>query len=273
VLDASAAGEFGTSVQITGPTTQTLPTNSDGCAFFAFLTPGTYVVTLNTPGFVDHQSAAVPTQTVGVTVGNVSSVQFDYDQAATLSLTFTAAAGGTIPNNISVTLGNTQFVPTGAKRFSGTGLVRTLSSLFPSPAGYTVWAGTCADADPEGQNPNTGGPYWPGALRPAALDSSPGMTTAGIVPVKTAALTVYQTGAIPLVGVTVTANHAADQTCGSGATYTLGVTDATGHLTTALPYGTWKIQVTGKSPQGGVWPNLVLNPTTPATPALNVNAI
>ena len=79
---------------------QTLPTNSDGCAFFAFLTPGTYTVSLNTVGYVNRQSVQNPSQTVGVTVGNVSSVQFDYDQAATLSLTFAADAGGTIPTDL-----------------------------------------------------------------------------------------------------------------------------------------------------------------------------
>jgi hypothetical protein len=271
VLDASGAGEDGTSVQISGPSVQTLPTNSDGCAFFAFLAAGTYTVSLNTPGYVDRQSATVPTQTVGVTVGNVSSVQFDYDQAATLALTFTASAGGTIPNNISVTLGNTSFVPSGAKRFAGTGLTRTLTNLFPSSGGYTTWAGTCADADPEGQNPNSGGAFWPGAQRPDALNADPGVTTAGTVAVKSVGITVFKfTGHVAQAGVTVVATHAADQTCGSGASYTLGTTDATGALNSALPYGTWTITVTGKTPKPS-WPLVVLDPRSATTPSVEAD--
>jgi hypothetical protein len=36
-----------------------------------------------------------------------------------------------------------------------------------------------------------------------------------------------------------------------------------------LPYGTWQITVTGKSPVT-TWPSLVLDPTQPATPTLTV---
>jgi hypothetical protein len=273
VLDSTAAGEFGTSVLISGPVVQTLPTNSQGCAFFAFLPAGTYAVSLNTPGFVDRQSVAVPTQTAGVTVGNTSSVQFEYAQAASLTLTFTADAGGSIPNNLPITLGNTQFVPTGTKRFFGTGMTRTLGSLFPAAGGYTAWAGSCADADPEGQNANTGGPYWPGAQRPDALDSQPGSSITSTVAVKSAGITVYKPGSLPLAGVTVVATHTADQLCGSGATYTLGTTDAAGFINAALPFGTWRISVTGKSPVGGTWPNLVLDPNATTTPTLSVNTL
>ena len=245
-------------MQISGPTVQTLPTNSDGCAFFAFLPAGTYAVSLNTPGFVDRQSVAVPTQTAGVTVGNVSSVQFDYDQAASLTLTFTADAGGSIPNNLPITLGNTQFVPTGTKRFFGTGMTRTLGSLFPAAGGYTAWAGSCADADPEGQNANTGGPYWPGAQRPDALDAA-GKLDRRHGHGEDRIDHRLQDRAAAAGGATVVATHAADQLCGSGATYTLGTTDAAGFINAALPFGTWRISVTGKSPQSA-WPSLVLDP-------------
>lgn len=272
VLDSNAAGEFGTSVQISGPMVQTQPTNSDGCAFFAFLTPGTYVVSLNTPGFVDRQSVATPSQTVGVTIGNTSSVQFDYDRGATLSLTFAADAGGTIPIAIPVTLGNTQFLPTGEKTYAGTGLIRAITSLFPAADGFTAWAGSCADADPEGQNASTGGLYWPTGQRPDPLDAVPGGTTAGTIAVKTAALTVYGTGHLPLAGAAVVATHTADQSCAAGETYTLGVTDATGLLNAALPYGTWKISVTAKSPLS-TWPSLVLDPTVATTPTLEVDTL
>jgi hypothetical protein len=272
VLDSNAVGEFGTSVQINGPMVQTLPTNSDGCAFFAFLTPGTYVVTLNTTGFVDRQGITAPTQTVGVTVGNTSSVQFDYDRAATLALTLTADFGGTIPTSIPITLGNTQFLPTGAKTFVGAGLSRSIAGLFPAADGFVAWAGSCADADPEGQNASTAGLYWPTGQRADPLDAVPGGSTSGTVAVKTATLSVFGTGHLPLSGATVVATHAPDQSCAAGETYTLGTTTAAGSLTTALPFGTWKISVTGKSPLT-TWPSLVLDPTVATTPTLEVDTL
>jgi len=272
VLDGSAQGQFGTNVQITGPMTQSAPTNSDGCAFFAFLTPGTYVVSLNTVGYVTRQSVQNPSQTVGVTVGHVSSVQFDYDQSTTLALTFAPSAGGTPPNDLAVSLGNTQFVPSGVLVYPGTGLSRSIGSLFPASDGYTAWAGSCADADPEGQLAGGAGLYWPSGQRADPLEATPGGTTTGTVALDSATLTVLGPGALPVVGATVVATHAADSMCASGESHTLGTTDATGTLTTALPYGTWTISVTGRSPQGS-WPALVLDPTAATPPTQTVNVL
>jgi hypothetical protein len=269
VLDGTGAGEDDMSVQINGPVVESLPTNSDGCAFFAFLTPGTYVVSLNSVGYVNRQSVQNPSQTVGVTVGNVSSVQFDYDRAATLSLTFTADAGGTIPSDLPVTLGNVQFQPNGVHTYTGSGLTRSIGNLFPANDGYTVWSGSCADADPEGQQPNSGGAYWTNGQRADPVSTPPGATTAGTIAVKTATITVTGTGGLPLAGATVVATHAADSVCASGETHVLGITSATGVLTTALPFGTWQITVTGKSP-ATTWPSVVLDPTLPATPTVTV---
>lgn len=272
VLDGSAAGEFGTTVQITGPMTQSAPTNSDGCAFFAFLTPGTYTVALNTVGYVNRQSLQNPSQTVGVTTGHISSVQFDYDQATTLSLTLTPSAGGTPPNDLAVALGNTQFVPSGVLVYSGTGLSRSIGNLFPAADGYTAWAGSCADADPEGQQAGGAGPYWPDAVRADTLEATAGATTTGTVALESATLTVLGPGALPVAGATAVATHAADSMCAGGETHTLGTTDATGSLTTALPYGRWTISVTGRSPSGA-WPALVLDPRASTTPTLQVNVL
>ncbi|HEX4492532.1 MAG TPA: prepilin-type N-terminal cleavage/methylation domain-containing protein [Acidimicrobiia bacterium] len=269
VLDGAAAGAFGTSVQITGPTTKSQPTNDDGCAFFAFLTPGTYTVALNTIGYVDRQGLQTPSQTVSVTSGNVSSVQFDYDQASALSLTLAPSAGGTPPNDLAISLGNTSFLPTGVRLYAGTGLTRSIGSLFPAADGYTAWGGSCADADPEGDQAGNAGPYWPGGMRPAPFAAPAGGTTTGTVPLESAALTVMA-GGLPVSGATVVATHAADSVCASGETHSLGTTDATGALTTALPYGTWQLSVTGRNALT-TWPSLVLDPTATTTPAVEVD--
>ena len=130
---------------------RTLYTTAEGCAFFDHLAVGTYTVQLGQPGSVDRQGVGNPTQTAGVTAGAITAVGFDYDQAGTIDATLTAAGGGTLPastwSQIPVVLGNTAFLPSGTKEFSGTGTFRTLASLFPSTTGYTAVAGACAGAD------------------------------------------------------------------------------------------------------------------------------
>ncbi len=263
-------------VVLTGPTTRTLPTNSDGCAFFTFLPAGTYNIALTDAGYVDRQSNPSPAQTAGVTVGNITSVQYDFDLAATLQLTLVPPPGTAPPTDLPLTLYNTQFLPNGQKNIAGTGTTRTLTNLFPSLEGYQMWAGTCADADPEGikmgtdggGNPIVLGPYWPTGDRATGLSTAQGGSTAGTVALGGGNMNVTRAG-LPVVGATVTATHAADNLCTSE-THVLGVTDAVGQVHTALPYGTWKIMVTASAVVGGVWPNLTVDPTAGAVPTVVV---
>ncbi len=277
ILDRKAARAAADPVTVTGPgVNKTITTSSDGCAFFDHLPAATYTVSLSTAGFVNGQGTPNPSQSIAVNVGAVSTVQFDYDQAATLSLTLTASAGAT--NALALTLGNTAFLPTGASPpLSGSGLIRTITNLFPWPSGYGVWAGDCADADPEGQKPNSGGAFWPGATRAPALQATPGATTTGTVTVPSFTVNVTQTGLahgpdqISAVhqdtAFLATGFH--DPGCPGGETVILGSTNSGGLLQAALPYGTWTIQVTGHSPAGS-WPTLVLDPTSASAPTVAV---
>ena len=269
VLDRDAGPSFGSSVSVTGPLTRTMPTNSDGCAFFAYLSPGTYTVSLSTAGYVDRQGNAVPSQVVGVSVGVTASAQFDYDRSATIELTLSPDNGGSVPDGIPVVLGNTVFLPSGTKLFTGTGAARTVADLFPAIDGYQAWAGECADADPQGEMPEGGGPYWPGALRAAAVAPGPGGTAAGTIALRSVAIEVVDQYAVPVAGATVVATHAPDHVCASGAVYTLGTTDAAGALPAALPYGTWEISVSGRTASLS-WPSATLDPGVPTSPTVQV---
>jgi hypothetical protein len=269
VLDRDAQPQGAAVVVLSGPQNKTLPTNSDGCAFFAFLPAGTYTVQLSTLGYVDRQSNPTPAQTLGVTVGAVNSVQFDYDAAATIQATLVPTAGGTVPADLGLVLANTQYLPSGTRLFTGTGNVRTVEHLFPALEGYVAWAGECADADPEGikvVGAVTYGPYWPGATRPLAAAPASGETVAVDVPVPS--VTVQVTGAAA-AGATVRAVHEADNVC-SGVEHVLGTTDAGGVLQTALPYGHWTIEVDGPAPPTGGWPELVVDPTEATPPTVTV---
>jgi len=93
LYDRNAAPLAGQTVTLAGPENASQPTTAEGCAFFAYLDPGTYTVTLNTTGYVDRQGNRPAVQTVAVQAGQITSVNFDYDRAATLSLGLVTPAG------------------------------------------------------------------------------------------------------------------------------------------------------------------------------------
>jgi prepilin-type N-terminal cleavage/methylation domain-containing protein len=243
IRDNDAAPELGVPVHVTGGAVdRTLSTSSDGCAFFDHLTPGTYTVQLVAAGSVDRQGVASPSQAAGVTAGAVTPVAFDYDRAATLSLTLGDSGGRPVPANVPVVLGNTQFVPNGIKVFAGTGAARSISGLFPSNNGYEPFTGSCLDADPQG-TASGGGSIWPGGQRQPAIGVTPGMTSTGAVPMGGVDVFVTKTG-VPAVGASVIATHSVDTGCPTGEIYSLGLTDATGKVSSSLPWGNWTIKAT-----------------------------
>ncbi|MDZ4827511.1 MAG: hypothetical protein SGJ13_13775 [Actinomycetota bacterium] len=263
VIDRDAEPVFTVPVSVSGPISQSTTTNIDGCAFLGFLPAGTYTVSLNAAGFVDRQSNATPTQTVGVTVGNVTSVQFDYDEAATLSLTPLSALAYAVPADVPLTIANDNLIPTQTKVFAGTGIPRSIPSMFPFLSGYQAWTGSCADADPEGDILDSEGlpigDYWPGAMREPAIAVEAGDTSAANVHMHDGQIHVQNSLAVALAGVTVVATHAADSVCGTGETLTLGITDAGGNLNVAIPFGTWTISVSGLPP-ATTWSTIVIDP-------------
>jgi hypothetical protein len=138
-----------------------------------------------------------------------------------------------------------------------------VTGLYPYSSGYKPWAGDCLDADPEAQKADGSGPYYPGATRDAPLNSAPGGTTTGILTLSTVRVQVNTFAGPAVVGATITAVHGNDNRCPIGETFTLpGVTDATGSLTSALPFGTWTFKVTGRLPKT-VWPAPTLAPPAP----------
>lgn len=261
ILDRDAGPGYGHPVTVTGPETPpvqyTINDNNEvGCAFFAGLEPGTYTVELGTLDYVDRQAEATPSQVVNVSSGTVSSVQFDYDLSAEIDVTLAAPEGGTIPVDVPLTLGNSSLLPLGSQVVPGTGTNRLLDDLFPFADGYQVWAGACADADPEGEDLGGGGAYWPGGLRDPVIAVDPGDTAVTTVNLPTLQVSVTQ-GGVPLAGATVRAVHGSDTGCDTGAEFGLGTTDASGVVLGALPYGDYSVEVDGEA---GTWP-VAIDPT------------
>ncbi|MBZ5740022.1 prepilin-type N-terminal cleavage/methylation domain-containing protein [Nocardioides mangrovi] len=251
VVDAEGAPRSGQSVTISGPSgTRTASTAGDGCVLFAFLTPGTYSVTLSTTGYVDILGHAPSVTTANVQPGQLWRSTVSYDRAATITASFTTADGYAVPTGLAsaVMLGNSALLPSGAAAAvtsPTTGTPRTIPNLWPYAAGYELWAGACVDNDPM-THVEAGG-----AGRDLPVTVTPGGTSTGVV----------ELGALSIVNgsgssrTNVTAIQVPDTGCPAAGTYptsgsnqksygvrvTFGTVAANTTLKTSLPFGTWQI--------------------------------
>lgn len=279
VLNAAGAPVSGATVEIVNAAEgvdDTDTTGTDGCSFFAYRPVGAYTVSLSSvSGKVDGQGSSTPTTTTTVKSGSTSSVQFMFDTAASLVLTLSPnVATYTVPTTLPVTIANTALTPAGTKQFTTpTGSPRTLTNLFPYSSGYQAWAGTCADADPQGVGPS--GAFYSGATRPAAI-AVPG---SGTVTVPTTKLQFKRSSGSAAYLITATHKTAtgwtSDSGCATAETYTLAsaqtITTSTVALNFALPYGSWNItwKNNGSSATGTQTISLSpLNSTWPVTPSV-----
>jgi type II secretory pathway pseudopilin PulG len=271
VFDRDALPLGNQSVSITGPQSVSQTTTADGCAFFAYLDPGTYTARITTSGYVDRQGAQPATLSVGVTASQITKVQFDYDEAATLSVGLVVPSTAVLPSGIAMTVANSNLT-VGYKSFqqaaTGSGITRTITPLFPYASGYQVWAGDCADADPA---------TYSGGSRGAVVASNPAATTTGgsanLDAVDVTVRFNTATG-VAVANATITATHAVGTGCTGGNTLTTTTkTDTTGKLRLALPYGNWTIAATGTAaPYVGKTgtATVALDPVSSAIPALTV---
>ena len=73
-------------VQAIGPETTTKVTNDAGCAVFGAVTAGAYEVKVNQHGWVDPEGEQEVIKTATVSAGTLTTVDFVYDVAATLTV-------------------------------------------------------------------------------------------------------------------------------------------------------------------------------------------
>lgn len=260
VLNRDAQPSAFTGVLLAGGTSRSALTNAEGCAFFAFLPAGTYNVSMNSAGYVDRQGNTSPTQIANVAIGNVTSAQFDYDRQGTIAFTIEGPDGALVPANVPLTIGNTTLLPSGTRTYSGTGTSRTITGLFPSLDGYETWAGSCADADPEGVDSN-GTAYHSSGVRSPAVPVAPGSSGVGNVDLALLDLQIQNSNGTPVSGASLIASHTPDAKCTAGESYTIGTTGSDGTIKVLLPFGTWSLGVFGRSVVGGQ-PSTYLSPTS-----------
>jgi hypothetical protein len=276
VLNAAGTPLSGATVSISGPASDTAVTSTDGCAFFAFQPIGVYTVSLSSvSGNVDSQGSTSPTRSATVKAASTTSVQFLYDQAAGLSITLSpTTAGYTVPTSVPISLGNTHLIPSGVLSYTTpTGSPRTLSNLFPFTDGFQVWAGSCSDADPQGVKP-TGGAFYPGATRSAAIAMTAGSTSSATVTLPSLLAQFKRSSSSGTY--TITATHVvpsgatSDAGCPTAETYTLAsaqsITTATTQIKTSLPFGTWTITWKNNSSSVTGSQNVTLSPLNANNP-------
>jgi type II secretory pathway pseudopilin PulG len=263
LYDRDAAPLGGQTVTLGGAGTGTQVTTEDGCAFFAFLDPGSYTLTLNTSGYVDRQLNQPSVTNLSVIAAQITKVQIDYDQAASLLISVTSPAGSVLPGSFPLTVANSN-LSVGTKAFAGSGASRTLAPLFPYAGGYQVWTGECTDADP--------GTYSGGSRGPV-LATDPGGSASGTAALDALDVVVRSGSGQGLTsGVTVVAEHVNAVGCGAVTlTSSAWVTNAAGTVRLALPYGLWRIRAPGRTLRTGFsWPTQTLDPVSPTVPSVTV---
>lgn len=135
-------------VSLAGPDSRSGVTNADGCAIFEFLTPGSYVATLNTAGYVDETLSQRRDLSVTVNPAKISSTPTQrYDRAGALSpVRFNGNATGTA-SGITISNGG---IPNPSTRTFDVAATTSATGLFPfATSAYKAWAGRCALNNPE----------------------------------------------------------------------------------------------------------------------------
>lgn len=277
VRDRDSEGQENVRVRLMNGATlvEELTTSAEGCAFFSYVTPGAYTVTIDRSAHVDGQNVAVPSATVNIAESAVASREFDYDERAALYLTRVDSTGGSanIPTNLASAIGHPSLLPGGFKIFPHSGgASQWISHIYPYAEGYTAWAGSCADADPESQVPvdpigDPGGPTtarYPGATRGTPNFMLPGYFTPSNLPLASVELEIVRANGDPDEDEQVRLVHDPDPTsCTTGETLTYAtsaVSDSNGRLKVAMPLGRWRVEVLGESPKGGSWPEIQIDP-------------
>jgi Tfp pilus assembly protein PilV len=163
VMVKGAAGQPIPGVTVTAPPSPNVEvTNGLGCAVFGALTAGTYNVALAKGGYVDKEGAPTPSKPITVTAGNMSTTEFAYDIAASLTINVKTSPTGTAEPSKSVVAANSQ-LGAGMRTFGPTtpvagltdpvlgfpsGTSFQLNNLFPFTNGYALYSGGCSGADP-----------------------------------------------------------------------------------------------------------------------------
>lgn len=250
VLDRNGAGVPNIAVGITGATSYNATTNALGCVIIDQVPVGTYTISLNQSGYVRDKlpSAQAWTESTVVAKEQTSATSIVYDRAGTASVAFktTTAVGSATPADTTgeaFTVSHSGLGSPNVRFFSlptTTAPAATMSSgtphaLFPFTSNYAIWAGACAQADPQ--------PY--GGARGQALVPPAGSAAVVSVHEPLLSLTVKKYTTPSQVSSSVSnidTGRVVIKPVVAGCARTIILnTNSSGVVTTALPYGDYSI--------------------------------
>lgn len=262
-------------------------TASDGCAFFADLSPTdsnnqtiSYRLSVG-PGsnYISNLEAPKSTTTVTVAAGKTTEVNQSFDLAATLSISGVSYPAGTptpLPapvSPLSVSVANS-VIPAGYAVFAPNPTTPTsLTPLFPFQNGYVVFAGGCADNDPNGLDTNKVAIY-PGAVAATLATVTANTVTSTGLNLVPLTVQVLNSDGSPATGaiVTVTYQPTSTYACVGAPLQAnfpspIGASPAT--ETAGISYGKWTVNanLNGHVASVGVWAQPAQPNANPATSA------
>jgi hypothetical protein len=272
-LVKNAAGQpvVGLPVQAIGPTPKTIKTNDGGCAVFGEMEAGSYILRLNSSGWVDPDGNQQVDKNATVSAGNLTTTEFLYDQAASFDVKAVTVVGGVQRDDkadgmFAAHTGLTSLY----RQISATATTYSYTGMFPFITPYKVYAGTCTAADPVKFIPTFYESTWPGAV----VQLTPGQDAGTFTALEPAIdVTVKWSGStLPTSPYATVYAYPKAPGC-TGTRITLGTTNSSGKLVApngypGLPLGTYDVcanytrsgntyetstTVTNTNPAGTAW--------------------
>jgi hypothetical protein len=165
VKNAAGAPVTQLPVEAVGPTPKTIKTNDAGCAVFGDMEAGSYILRLNQTGWVDPDGNQLKEKNATVSAGNLTTVEFLYDKAASFTVKAVTVVGGTqrddqAPGMFAAHTGLSALY----KTITATATSYRYTGMFPFTTPYKVFAGSCTGNDPVKVLPAFYEATWPGAV-------------------------------------------------------------------------------------------------------------
>jgi Tfp pilus assembly protein PilV len=151
VRDRNGNGVPGVTVNLTGPQGYADVTNSSGCVLWGYLPVGNYTVGVSRSGFVDPSGVTAPTKSASVVGEATSTVAFDYDAGGQIQGLYQSWNGGSVvpANGTAFTASNPNLtVPLAPFGDGAPHTSFTTGLVYPFTVSYSVYAGSCAGANP-----------------------------------------------------------------------------------------------------------------------------
>jgi hypothetical protein len=145
----------GIPVGLQGATSYNDTTDENGCAFFTYIPSGDYRVTFSQAGSVTPAGVTAVNDPVTVPEGAIGNKVVSYDAAAQLTVNFrTRSSTGTESATVGtdVVAAHPTIPAPGGLIFSSPTPVASISTpaqLFPFSSPYSVYAGSCVEAEPD----------------------------------------------------------------------------------------------------------------------------